>query len=59
MPKIIDSPTIVEAAGNKPKIIEEFFGLVNTGDNRVSIARMKSPPGWIEPGQTLSLMSIH
>jgi len=51
MPKIINSPTIIEAAGNKPKIIEEFFGLVNTGDNRVSIARMKSPPGWIEPGQ--------
>jgi len=51
MPKKINSPTIIEAAGNKPKIIEEFFGLVNTGDNRVSIARMKSPPGWIEPGQ--------
>jgi len=48
----IKSPSIIKAAGNKPKIIEEFFGLVNSRTNDVSIARMKSPSGWIEPGQT-------
>jgi mannose-6-phosphate isomerase-like protein (cupin superfamily) len=48
----IVSPSVVKAAGNKPKIIEEFIGLVNTKDVDVSIARMKSPGGWIEPGQT-------
>jgi len=54
MPTFIKSPSIIRAAGNKPKVIEEFFGIVNSGDQRVSIARMKSPPGWIEPGQTPS-----
>jgi len=48
----IQKPTVVEAAGNKKKIIEEFFGLVNSRESRISIARMKSPSGWIEPGQT-------
>jgi len=48
----IEKPTVVEAAGNKIKIIEEYFGLVNSKDSQVSIARMKSPSGWIEPGQT-------
>lgn len=48
----IKSPTIVKAAGNKPKIIEEFIGLVNSRNADISIARMKSPAGWIEPGQT-------
>ena len=52
MPKLIDSPVIVRAAGNKPKIIEEYVGRVNTKTEPVSIARMKSPGGWIEPGQT-------
>ncbi|MBN2602092.1 MAG: cupin domain-containing protein [Candidatus Marinimicrobia bacterium] len=52
MVKIIKNPTIVTAAGNKPKLIEEFFGLVNSGTDAISIARMKSPAGWIEPGQT-------
>lgn len=52
MPKLISSPTRVEAAGNKPKIIEEFFGRINTSTKEVSIAKMKSPGGWIEPGQT-------
>ncbi len=52
MPTKIKSPTIIEAAGNKPKRIEEFIGRVNTKTRAVSIARMKSPPGWIEPGQT-------
>lgn len=47
----IGKPTVVEAAGNKKKIIEEYFGLVNSKDSQVSIAKMKSPPGWIEPGQ--------
>ncbi|MCX6639235.1 MAG: cupin [bacterium] len=45
-------PTIIKAAGNKPKIIEEFIGRVNSGDHQVSIARMKSPGGWVESGQT-------
>ena len=48
----VDRPTIIEAAGNLPKRIEEFFGRVNTGTAPVSIARMTSPPGWLEPGQT-------
>jgi mannose-6-phosphate isomerase-like protein (cupin superfamily) len=52
MPTHIQQPTIVQAAGNKPKIIEEFFGRVNSKTEEVSIARMKSPSGWIEPGQT-------
>ena len=47
----IEKPTIIEAAGNKKKIIEEYFGLVNSKDSQVSIARMRSPSGWIEPGQ--------
>ncbi len=48
----IDGPSIIEAAGNKPKIIEEYFGRVNSGDAGVSIAQMRSPQGWVEPGQT-------
>jgi mannose-6-phosphate isomerase-like protein (cupin superfamily) len=51
MAKLIEKPTIVQAAGNKPKRIEEFIGLVNSGTDTVSVARMTSPPGWIEPGQ--------
>jgi mannose-6-phosphate isomerase-like protein (cupin superfamily) len=51
MPKLISSPTRVTAAGNKPKIIEEFIGQVNTGEQRLSIAHMRSPAGWVEPGQ--------
>ena len=47
----IEKPTIIEAAGNKPKIIEEFIGRVNSGTEGLSIARMQSPAGWIEPGQ--------
>jgi mannose-6-phosphate isomerase-like protein (cupin superfamily) len=52
MPMHIKRPTIIKAAGNKPKIIEEFVGRVNSQTNSVSIARMKSPGGWVEPGQT-------
>lgn len=51
MPQLIDRPTVIEAAGNKPKIIQEYVGRVNTGESRVSLAHMKSPAGWIEPGQ--------
>jgi mannose-6-phosphate isomerase-like protein (cupin superfamily) len=51
MPEIIDSPSIVKAAGNKTKIIEEFVGRINTKTDRVSVAHMYSPGGWTEPGQ--------
>ena len=51
MPERIDQPTLIESAGNRPKQIEEYFGRVNTGDERVSVARMNSPEGWREPGQ--------
>ncbi len=52
MAKLIPSPTTIEAAGNKPKLIEEFVGRVNSDTSGLSIARMKSPAGWVEPGQT-------
>jgi mannose-6-phosphate isomerase-like protein (cupin superfamily) len=52
MPILIRAATIIEAEGNKPKVIEEYIGRVNSGTDAVSIARMKSPAGWIEPGQT-------
>jgi mannose-6-phosphate isomerase-like protein (cupin superfamily) len=51
MPKLIESPTVIAAAGNKPKRIEEFVGRVNTGHEAASVARMQSPQGWVEPGQ--------
>jgi mannose-6-phosphate isomerase-like protein (cupin superfamily) len=51
MLKKIDKPSVIEAAGNKPKIIEEYIGRVNSRTDELSIARMKSPSGWIEPGQ--------
>ena len=51
MPTKIDHPARIAAAGNKPKVIEEFVGLVNFNESRLSIARMKSPGGWSEPGQ--------
>lgn len=47
----IEKPTIIQAAGNKPKIIEEFIGRVNSRTDELSVARMKSPAGWLEPGQ--------
>lgn len=52
MPTLIPSPTRVAAAGNKPKIIEEFIGRVNSKTESVSIAHMRSPQGWVEPGQS-------
>jgi mannose-6-phosphate isomerase-like protein (cupin superfamily) len=51
MPKLIASPVIIQAAGNKPKVIEEFVGRPSTGSSTVSVARMKSPAGWQETGQ--------
>ncbi|MDP7114779.1 MAG: cupin domain-containing protein [Myxococcota bacterium] len=48
----IEAPTRVEAAGNIPKLIDEYIGRVNSGDGGLSIARMRSPGGWSEPGQT-------
>ena len=51
MPKLIESPSRVEAAGTKPKLIDEYVGRVNTGEDRVSVAHMRSPAGWVEPGQ--------
>jgi mannose-6-phosphate isomerase-like protein (cupin superfamily) len=52
VPKLISAPTRITAAGNKPKLIDEFIGRVNSGESRLSIAHMRSPGGWIEPGQT-------
>jgi mannose-6-phosphate isomerase-like protein (cupin superfamily) len=51
MPRMIIGPTVVQAAGNKPKQIEEYAGRVNSGHAGVSVARMRSPEGWEEPGQ--------
>ena len=51
MPRLIASPTVIQAAGNLPKRIEEYAGRVNSGHDGVSVARMVSPEGWVEPGQ--------
>ena len=51
MPRLIEQPTVIQAAGNIPKRIEEFIGRVNSGTSEVSVARMTSPGGWQEPGQ--------
>ena len=51
MPTLIPQPTVIAAAGNKPKRIEEYAGHVNSGHTGVSVARMVSPEGWAEPGQ--------
>jgi len=58
MPRIIESPTIIEAAGNKPKRIEEYAGRVNSQQSEVSVARMVSPSGWVEPGQRPEFMEV-
>jgi mannose-6-phosphate isomerase-like protein (cupin superfamily) len=52
MPTFVPVPSVIQAAGNKPKIIEEYVGRVNTKTAAASVARMQSPAGWIEPGQT-------
>ncbi len=51
MPELIPAPAVVESAGNKPKRIEEYVGRVRTGHAALSVARMRSPAGWVEPGQ--------
>ena len=51
LPGLISKPVRVEAAGNKPKLIEEYIGQVNSGTAAVSVAHMRSPSGWVEPGQ--------
>jgi len=51
MPRLIEAPTVIESAGNKPKRIEEYTGRVNSGHESASVARMRSPSGWEEPGQ--------
>jgi len=52
LPDYIKSSSVIKSAGNKPKIIDEFIGRVNSKSTEVSIAKMKSPEGWSEPGQT-------
>ena len=52
MAKLVEAPRVIAAAGNKPKRIEEFVGRVATGTPSVSVARMQSPGGWLEPGKT-------
>lgn len=52
MIKKIDNPSLINAEGNKKKIIKEYFGKVNSSDGHISIAMMQSPEDWIEPGQT-------
>lgn len=51
MPVLIEGPTRVTAAGNKPKLIDEYVGRVNNAEQRLSVAHMRSPGGWVEPGQ--------
>jgi len=52
MPSLIPQPTRIRAAGNKPKLIDEYIGRVNSKTSGVSVAHMRSPQGWLEPGQT-------
>ena len=52
MPTLVGCPTRIEAAGNKPKLIDEYIGHVNSRTEMLSIAHMRSPSGWTEPGQT-------
>lgn len=51
VPRLIESPSRVTAAGEPPKTIDEYVGRVNTGQTRLSVAHMRSPAGWSEPGQ--------
>jgi mannose-6-phosphate isomerase-like protein (cupin superfamily) len=52
MPQLIEAPTRIVAAGNKPKAIDEYVGRVNSATSALSVAHMRSPAGWLEPGQT-------
>ena len=58
MPRLIEQPTRITAAGNKPKLIEEFIGRLNSKHDAISVARMKSPGGWTEPGQRPEFLEI-
>lgn len=51
MPTLVDKPTRINAAGNKPKLIDEYVGRANSGTESVSVAHMRSPSGWAEPAQ--------
>jgi len=52
MPTLIAHPTRIQAAGNKPKLIDEYIGRVNSETSALSLAHMRSPGGWVEPAQT-------
>jgi mannose-6-phosphate isomerase-like protein (cupin superfamily) len=52
MPTLVSQPTRIQAAGNKPKLIDEYIGRVNSKTSGVSVAHMRSPQGWVEPGQS-------
>jgi mannose-6-phosphate isomerase-like protein (cupin superfamily) len=52
MPTLVPQPTRIQAAGNKPKLIDEYIGRVNSNTSAASVAHMRSPQGWLEPGQT-------
>jgi mannose-6-phosphate isomerase-like protein (cupin superfamily) len=52
MPTLIPQPTRIQSAGNKPKLIDEYIGRVNSKTSAASVAHMRSPQGWLEPGQT-------
>ena len=58
MPRFIEAPVVIDAAGTKPKLIEEFVGVPSTGSREVSVARMRSPAGWEEPGQRPEFQEI-
>jgi ethanolamine utilization protein EutQ len=58
MPRLIAAPVVIEAAGTKPKLIEEFVGHPSTGTATVSVARMRSPAGWEEPGQRPEFLDV-
>ena len=58
MVKLIETPAVIKAAGNKPKRIEEFVGRVSTKTAEISVAKMTSPGGWVEPGQTPEFREI-
>ena len=58
MPRLIPSPTVIHAHGTKPKVIQEFVGGPSTGHATVSVARMISPSGWLEPGQRPDFQEI-
>jgi mannose-6-phosphate isomerase-like protein (cupin superfamily) len=58
MPTLIPAPTRIAAAGNKPKLIDEFVGRVNSKTSELSVAHMRSPSGWVEPGQTPEFREI-